>query len=174
MALENDDIDVARAIRLLVLDVDGVLTDGRLYYGPEGEAFKTFDVKDGFALKAALGSGVRVAVISARSSAAAAKRCAELGVEVVHLGVHDKGATFESVLTELDCSAQEVAAIGDDLADLPVLQACGLAFAPADAVAEVRAACDVTLSRPGGRGAVREMVELILGARGQWPPVQSR
>jgi 3-deoxy-D-manno-octulosonate 8-phosphate phosphatase (KDO 8-P phosphatase) len=168
-AAANDFEAAAAAIRWLVLDVDGVLTDGRLYYGPDGEALKVFDVKDGFAIKESQRRGLHVAVISARSSPAAARRCEELGIDVVHLGVADKKVAFDALLEAVGCRADEVAAIGDDLPDLAILKNCRLSFAPADAAAQVRAACNVTVSRPGGRGAVREMIERILAARGEWP-----
>jgi 3-deoxy-D-manno-octulosonate 8-phosphate phosphatase (KDO 8-P phosphatase) len=160
---------LACAVRWLLLDVDGVLTDGRLYYGPQGEELKVFDVKDGYAIQQARRRGLGVAVLSARAGAGTALRLRELGVERVQLGVADKGAAFTVLLDELRIDAAVVAAIGDDLPDLAILARCALAFAPADAAAEVRAAATVTLSRPGGRGAVREMIETILRARGEWP-----
>ncbi len=144
----------AAAVRLLVLDVDGVLTDGTLVYGPGGEEVKRFHVRDGYALVAARRAGLAVAVISGRASAAVTRRLAELEVEEVHQG-------------------GEVAAMGDDLPDLPLLRAAGLALAPADAVPEVRRAAAWISRQPGGRGAVREAVELILRARKAWPPPMS-
>lgn len=158
----------AKNLRWLLCDVDGVLTDGRLLYGPQGEELKSFDVKDGLGLKLAQRAGLKVGLLSSRNSPALAQRAVELGIDAMVTGHEDKGAAFEGFLAAQEISADEVAYIGDDLPDLPVLRRCGLAFAPADAVPEVQAAVDQILPRPGGRGAVREMVERILKARGEW------
>jgi 3-deoxy-D-manno-octulosonate 8-phosphate phosphatase (KDO 8-P phosphatase) len=160
----------AAQIRLLVLDVDGVLTDGKLCYGPSGEETKTFDVKDGLAIVAARGAGLAIAVISGRASAAVTRRMAELGVSEVHQGVANKRAVLEAMQSRLGLSAAEIAVMGDDLPDLDLLTAVGLGLAPADAVAEVRRAADWVARRPGGAGAVREAVEMLLRARRAWPP----
>lgn len=160
----------ARKIALLVLDVDGVLTDGRLVYGPSGEDIKHFHVRDGFALVAARRAGLAVAVISGRASAAVTRRMAELGVDEVHQGVEDKRRCFEDLCARLGVTRAQVAAMGDDIPDLPILGAAGLALAPADGVPEVRRVAHWTSRQPGGRGAVREAVELLLRARKAWPP----
>jgi 3-deoxy-D-manno-octulosonate 8-phosphate phosphatase (KDO 8-P phosphatase) len=160
----------AARIRLLVLDVDGVLTDGSLWYGPSGEETKVFHVRDGLAMVAAIQAGLALAVISGRASAAVTRRMAELGVAEVHQGVKDKGAVIEALLSRLGLRASEVAAMGDDLPDLDLLKRAGLRLAPADAVAEVRRRADWTSRRPGGHGAVREAVEMLLKARRKWPP----
>jgi 3-deoxy-D-manno-octulosonate 8-phosphate phosphatase (KDO 8-P phosphatase) len=155
----------ARAVRWLVLDVDGVLTDGRLHYGPQGEELKVFDVKDGYGIVRAREAGLHVALLSARESPATRRRAHELDVDRVLLGQRDKSAAFDDLLDGLGVDASEVAAIGDDLPDLAILGRAGISFAPADAVAEVRAACDVVLGAPGGHGAVREMVDRLLAWR---------
>jgi 3-deoxy-D-manno-octulosonate 8-phosphate phosphatase (KDO 8-P phosphatase) len=160
----------AARIRLLVLDVDGVLTDGKLRYGPSGEESKTFDVKDGLAIVAARGAGLAIAVISGRDSAAVARRMAELGVSEVHQGVGDKGAVLTDMQSRLGLGTAEIAAMGDDLPDLDLLRKAGLGLAPADAVPEVRRAADWIARRGGGAGAVREAVEMLLRARRAWPP----
>lgn len=160
----------AAKVRLLVLDVDGVLTDGCLLYGPAGEEVKRFHVRDGFALVAARGAGLAVAVISGRASAAVTRRMAELGVDEVHQGVDDKRRCLDEVRTRLGIARGQVAAMGDDLPDLPLLREAGLALAPADAAAEIRRVAHWTSRHPGGRGAVREAVEMLLGARKAWPP----
>lgn len=157
-----------RRIRLVVLDVDGVLTDGGLYYGPGGE-WKRFDVHDGFALSRAVASGLAVAIVSSRRSEAVARRCAELALGDVHQGVADKLTVYEALRARHGCRDAEVACMGDDLADLPLLRRAGLAAAPADAVAEVRQAAHWVSRAPGGHGAVRELLEAILRARGAWP-----
>jgi 3-deoxy-D-manno-octulosonate 8-phosphate phosphatase (KDO 8-P phosphatase) len=160
----------AKKVKVLVLDVDGVLTDGRLLYGPAGEEVKRFHVRDGFALVAARQAGLTVAVISGRASAAVTRRMAELGVEEVHQGVDDKRACLDALLTRIGATRAQVAAMGDDLPDVPLMRDAGLALAPSDAAPEVRRVAQWTSRYPGGRGAVREAVELLLGARKAWPP----
>jgi len=156
-----------RRIRLVILDVDGVLTDGGLYYGPDGE-WKRFHVHDGLAMSRAVAAGLRIAVVSSRRSEAVARRCAELALDEVHQGVGDKLALYETLRARHGCRATEVACMGDDLADVPVLRRVGLAVAPADAVAEVRRIAHWVSRAPGGQGAVREVLEAILRARGAW------
>jgi 3-deoxy-D-manno-octulosonate 8-phosphate phosphatase (KDO 8-P phosphatase) len=160
----------ARKVTVLVLDVDGVLTDGRLLYGPAGEEVKRFHVRDGYALVAARRAGLTVAVISGRASAAVTRRMAELGVEEVHQGVDDKRACLDALVARLGATRMQVAAMGDDLPDMPLLRDAGLALAPSDAALEVRRVAHWTSRYPGGRGAVREAVEMLLGARKAWPP----
>lgn len=158
-----------RRIRLLILDVDGVLTDGRVYYGPEGAEWKSFHVHDGLALARAAAAGFPVAVVSVRRSEAVARRCAELGLTEVHQGVEDKVAVYEALRARHGCRDVEVACMGDDLADLPLLRRAGLRLAPADAVPEVRRGADWVSRFGGGRGAVREVLEALLRARNAWP-----
>lgn len=161
--------DLAAEIRLLVLDVDGVMTDGRIYLGGRGEEIKVFDVRDGYGLKRLMAAGVEVAVITGRSSEALERRACEIGIREVHQGVEDKGALLDRLLFERDLRADAVCCVGDDLPDLPLLQRAGLGVAVADAAVEVRDAAAVITKRRGGRGAVREVCELILAARGLWP-----
>lgn len=158
----------ARGLAWLLTDVDGVLTDGRLLYGPAGEELKAFDVKDGLGIKLARRAGLKVGLLSARKSAALERRAADLELDAVLLGCDDKGAAFDRFLAERAATAESVAYAGDDLPDLPVLLRCGLSFAPADAVEEVRGRVARVLHRPGGGGALREVVELVLCARGAW------
>ena len=162
----------AARVRLLVLDVDGVLTDGGLYYGPAGEEIKRFDVHDGLALAAARQAGLAIALISGRRSAAVSRRAAELGIGEVHQGVRDKAAVLDGLLTRLGLVAAELAVMGDDLPDLPLMRRAGLALAPRNAVADVRRAADWVSRRAGGGGAVRDAVEMLLGARRAWPPAE--
>lgn len=159
----------ARPIRLLVLDVDGVLTDGRLYYDPRGEEGKVFHVRDGVALVEAQRAGLQVAVISGRASVAVSRRMAELGVHEVHQGVRDKMALLSDLLRRFRLTPEEVAYMGDDLPDLRLLKAVGLALTTANAVPEVRRVAHWVSRSPGGAGAVREAVEAILRARAAWP-----
>lgn len=160
----------ASRIRLLVLDVDGVLTDGGLLYRASGEETKRFHVHDGLALVAALKAGLEVAVLSSRASAAVTRRMAELGVREVHQGVADKAGALEALRERLGLRAGEVAVMGDDLPDLAAMARAGLALAPANAVAEVKRVAHWVARRRGGDGAVREAVEMLLKARRAWPP----
>ncbi len=161
--------DRARAIRLLVLDVDGVLTDGGLYFGPKGEQYKRFHVHDGAGIKALQEAGVKVAIVSARRSAAVEQRAAELQVEHLMQGATDKGVALGQLRTQLKLPEVAVAAVGDDLGDLPMLATAGLAVAVADARQEVKDAAHLVTTAPGGRGAVREVCDLLLSAAGAAP-----
>jgi 3-deoxy-D-manno-octulosonate 8-phosphate phosphatase (KDO 8-P phosphatase) len=154
-----------QAIELLVLDVDGVLTDGRLHYGPEGEINKVFHVRDGHGIKALQAAGVRVAVISGRDSRAVARRCAELGVGDVLQGVADKAAAFAALTARLGIDARAAACVGDDTPDVALMQHVGLAVAVADAHADARRAAHRRTRLPGGAGAVREVCDWLLAAR---------
>lgn len=169
----DDESFARRAVEIewLLLDVDGVLTDGRLYFGRLGQTLQAFDIKDGLGMKLAQQAGIKVGVLSARRSAAAERRAAELRLDAVLTGRNDKGAAFEHFLAAQHTTAHRVAYVGDDLPDLAVLARCGLSFAPADAAAEVRAVAHRQLARAGGRGAVREAIEAILRARGDWERV---
>ncbi len=153
------------AISLLVLDVDGVLTDGRLYYGARGETLKVFHVRDGHGIVLARRAGIEVAVISGRRSAMVRTRCRELGVRHVHQGVSDKLAVLRRLLHRLRLPAQACACVGDDLPDLALMAHVGLSFAVADAHAQVRRAADLVTRAPGGAGAVREVCDRLLRAR---------
>ena len=164
----------ARELDWLLLDVDGVLTDGRLYYGPDGEAMKVFDVRDGLALRLARHAGIKVGILSGRSSPALERRARELVLDAIICGSEDKMEGFQDFLAEKRAAPARVAYVGDDLQDLAVMGRCGLAFAPADAAEEVRAAAHRTLARPGGRGVAREAVELLLRARGEWNSILAR
>ena len=155
----------AASIRLLVLDVDGVLTDGRLYFGPRGEALKVFHVRDGLGIKQLSRAGVEIAVISGRSSPAVARRCRELGIERVVQGVDDKLAVFNRMRAELELAASVCACIGDDSPDVPVMREVGLAFAVADAHPDARSVAHYVTSLPGGQGAVREVCDRLLAGR---------
>jgi 3-deoxy-D-manno-octulosonate 8-phosphate phosphatase (KDO 8-P phosphatase) len=160
----------APRIRLLVLDVDGVLTDGVLVYGASGEEIKRFHVRDGLALQQARRAGVEVAIVSGRASAAVTRRMSELGVVEVHQGVGDKEALLRGLLARLGVSAAETAVMGDDLPDLSLMRMAGIAMAPVDAAPEVRQAADWVSRSAGGHGAVREAVEWLLRSRKAWPP----
>ncbi len=171
----NEQEVTRRALDLewLLTDVDGVLTDGRLFYGPRGESLKTFNVRDGLGMKLAQRAGLKVGLLSSRSSAPLSRRANELGLDAIVAGSEDKGNAFERFLNRQATTARRVAYVGDDLPDLAILGRAGLAFCPADAVPEVRAVAHIVLARPGGEGAVREVVERLLEARGQWKEITS-
>lgn len=158
----------AQNIRLLILDVDGVLTDGRLYFDAKGEALKVFHVRDGHGIKMAQRAGIEVALLSGRRSDAAYHRAKELGISRFFEGLRDKVATMKEIKAALNIRPQEVAVVGDDLVDLPIMTRAGLAVAVADAVPEVLAAAHWVTTNPGGRGAVREVCDLLIKARGKW------
>jgi 3-deoxy-D-manno-octulosonate 8-phosphate phosphatase (KDO 8-P phosphatase) len=153
---------MAPAIRLLVLDVDGVLTDGRLYFGPRGEALKAFHVRDGVGLRQLQRAGLEIAVISGRRSPMVAARCRELGVRHVVQGVGDKLAALTRLCVRLKLTPAACACVGDDLPDVPVMRVAALSFAVADAHRAARRAADVVTRLPGGRGAVREVCDHLL------------
>ncbi len=163
----------ARALKWLLTDVDGVLTDGRMVYGPDGEALKIFHARDGLGLKMAQRAGLGVGLLSARGGPAVEHRARELGLDVVLLKKKNKLAAFNAFLEKHQLTAEEIAFIGDDLPDLQVLAACGLALCPADAAQPVKDIADTVLLLPGGRGAVREAVEKILSARGDLEGIHS-
>jgi len=158
----------AQFIRLLLLDVDGVLTDGRLYFDAKGEALKVFHVRDGHGIKMAQQAGIEVAMLSGRRSDAAFHRAKELGVNRFYEGLRDKVAVLEELLAALHLDPRQVAMVADELVDLPVMTRVGLAVAVADAVPEVKAAAHWVTPLPGGRGAVRQVCDLLLQAQGQW------
>jgi 3-deoxy-D-manno-octulosonate 8-phosphate phosphatase (KDO 8-P phosphatase) len=155
----------AAAVRLLVLDVDGVLTDGRLYFSARGEEMKCFHVRDGAGIVQLLRAGVQIAVISGRNSPAVEKRMSELGVTRVRQGVEDKLAVLREWLAELNLDADAVACIGDDAAEVPLMKVARLAVAVADAHPVARDCAHYITQAPGGLGAVRELCDLILKAR---------
>ncbi len=164
----------AAAIELLLLDVDGVLTDGSVVYLDDGRELKRFHVRDGSALKLWRAAGKRAAIVSGRSSPVVERRAAELGVAPVLQGRDDKLAAFDDILRATGLTPQQVCAIGDDLPDVPVLRRCGLAVAVSDACAEAREVAHHVTAVPGGRGAVRDAVEWMLKLQGRWAEVTNR
>jgi len=153
-------------IRLLILDVDGCLTDGSVFLDGEGRETKRFNIKDGLGISVWQKLGLPVAVITGRTSESLVARCRELGITELHQGVKDKGTKLAEVLGIVGCEAHEAAAFGDDWNDLPVLKRVGVAMCPADASDEVRAIADFVSAKPGGHGAVREGIEMILASKG--------
>jgi 3-deoxy-D-manno-octulosonate 8-phosphate phosphatase (KDO 8-P phosphatase) len=169
----EDVITRASAIRLLILDVDGVLTDGRLYFDAKGETLKVFHVRDGHGIKMAQRGGIEVAMVSGRRSDAAFHRARELGISRFYEGVRDKVAILTELLAALNLKPAEVAAVGDELVDLPLFHRVGLGVAVADAVPEVKTAAHWITSLPGGTGAVREVCDLLLKAQDKWTDLLS-
>jgi 3-deoxy-D-manno-octulosonate 8-phosphate phosphatase (KDO 8-P phosphatase) len=155
----------ARGVRLAIFDVDGVLTDGTLWFGPQGEALKAFNILDGHGVKMLQSAGVACAILSGRSSEAVTRRAGELGIAHVIQGSPDKVADFERLTARLGVAPDACAFVGDDLPDLAVMGRCGLAIAVANAVDAVKAAAHYVTRASGGRGAVREACELLLEAR---------
>jgi 3-deoxy-D-manno-octulosonate 8-phosphate phosphatase (KDO 8-P phosphatase) len=155
----------ARAVRLAIFDVDGVMTDGTLYIGAQGEAFKAFNILDGHGIKMLQSAGVATAIISGRSSEAVQRRATELAIAHVVQGCADKVASFEALRARLGVEAGACAFIGDDLPDLDVMRRCGFAVAVANAAGPVKQAAHYVTRSSGGRGAVREFCDLVLAAR---------
>ena len=157
------------AVELVAFDVDGVFTDGRLYFSDSGSETKAFHTHDGYGVRRLLSAGIAVAVISGRSSAAVERRMRELGVDHVIQGCRDKVAALDGLCESLGLTPRQCAYVGDDLPDLPVLRHVGTSIAVANAVDVVRAECDYQTSARGGFGAVREVCDLVLEARGPSP-----
>lgn len=156
------------SIRLCVFDCDGILTDGSLLYGPDGEALKAFDARDGLGLMMLRTAGVARAVLTGRTSAMVARRCGDLRFEAIEMGRFDKLDALAEIWTATGLGAADTLYMGDDLLDLPTLGASALAVTVPDAPAEVAAACDLITSSRGGDGAVREVCDLLLKSRGVW------
>jgi 3-deoxy-D-manno-octulosonate 8-phosphate phosphatase (KDO 8-P phosphatase) len=161
----------ARRIRLVLFDVDGVLTDGKILLHADGSESKQFDIKDGTGVVLAQRAGVTVGFLSARVSAATAQRAAQLGVTLLHQGVASKLDTYEQIVDQLLVVDDQVAYMGDDIVDLPVLARAGLAASPADASDDVKSRVHWVSRARGGHGAARELVELILRTQERWDPI---
>ncbi len=172
--LDDNIKEKIRRIKLLILDVDGVLTDGSINYIDDGREFKSFDVKDGHGIKLLMRSGIDVALITARQSNVVAVRAKDLGIADVFQGKKEKLGAFEEILAKKGLEAESVAYIGDDLIDLPVLGRVGFSASVCDAVSEVKERVDYVTERAGGRGAVRELTDIILKVQGLWDEVTAR
>lgn len=167
------DIDYSK-IDLLVLDVDGVMTDGKIILTPAGEEIKEFHVRDGSGMKFWRRAGKKIAIITGRGSPVIALRAKDLGVDALRIDARNKLPAYQEVLAELNVPADRTAVMGDDLPDLPLMFRCALPIAVADACDEVRQAAKYVTRVPGGRGAVREAIELILKASGAWQNIMAR
>lgn len=157
-----------KALKLLILDVDGVLTDGRLFFDQNGVEYKCFHARDGHGLKLLKQSGVDVAVISGRKSNSVSLRMQSLGIEHVYQGHENKRQAFKDLITQLQLSPDQVAHVGDDVLDLPIMTQVGFAVAVADANFAVKSHADWCTETPGGLGAVREICDLILQVQGNF------
>ncbi len=167
---ESDHLDGAREsarhLKLMIFDVDGVMTDGTLYYSERGEELKAFNIQDGLGVKMLKQSGVELALITGRRSKAVELRAANLGITHVFQGTEDKRVAYAELLARLDLPAKQTGYMGDDLIDLPLITRCGFAATVAAAPEAVRSRCHYIARAPGGRGAVREVCEFILEAQG--------
>ena len=164
----------AARVKLLLMDCDGVLTDGRITLLPDGDEQKSFHTRDGHGLVLLHRAGLRSGVISGRSSSAVERRARDLGITYVRQGTWDKIKDFDEVLAEAEIDEAEAAFIGDDVTDIPLMRRVGLAVAVADGAEETRAAAHYVTQLPGGFGAVREVAELILKAQGRWTELMHR
>ena len=161
-----DALERAQRIKLMIFDVDGVLTDGNLWFGPSGEEIKSFHSFDGLGLKLLADSGVHIALLSGRSSPAVTARATELGIEHVLHGISDKRGAFEALLKRLGFTHAQAGNMGDDLVDLPVLTRCGFSATVREAPEEVRKRVAYVASSPAGKGAAREVCEFVMRAQG--------
>ncbi len=161
-------IEKARQIKLVIFDVDGVLTDGTLFLGDDGQEYKAFNAKDGHGMVMLRQSGTQIGIITARTSNLVAKRMAGLGIEHVYQGQKNKVVAFETLLEKCQLETSQVAFVGDDVVDLPVMGKVGLAVAVADAQPIVKEYADWITPRNGGRGAARDICEFIMRANGTW------
>jgi len=159
-------IEAAKKIKLIAFDVDGVLTDGRISYTSSGEEIKSFNVRDGHAIKMAIRAGLIVAVITGRESPMVQRRCQELGIELLYQGIRDKRVSLDDIMERTGFTASDIAYMGDDVVDLPIMMSVGLGCCPSDAADEVRQRFDLVTSSPGGMGAARELVFFVLQAQG--------
>ena len=161
----------AKKLKLLILDVDGVLTDGKLFFDEQGREYKSFHARDGHGIKLLQQTGVVVAVISGRKSPSVALRMKSLGIEHVYQGHQNKVAAFEELIQKVGCQTQQAAHVGDDLLDLPIMSRVGMAIAVNDAVKEVKAFADWNTTLDGGQGAVREVCDLIMQTQGTFADI---
>lgn len=160
--------DKGRNVRLMAFDIDGVMTDGRLYFSPNGDEMKTFFSRDGLGLKMLQRSGVKLAIITGRDSPIVSRRAENLGIDLVFQGIGDKRATLARLLADEGLEFSQAGYMGDDVVDLGVMAACGFSATVPDCHATVRQIADYVSSAPAGAGAVREVCELLLQAQGNW------
>lgn len=168
------DQEILKKIRFLIMDVDGVLTDGSIMYTSSGEEIKTFNVKDGAGVKYWVRAGHVAGIITGRTSSIVVHRAMELNIRHVEMGAKAKLPVFEKMIADAGVAPEEVAMIGDDVMDLPIVRRVGLGVAVADSVDELKEAAGYVTKNKGGKGAIREVVELILKAQGKWDVIMER
>ncbi len=173
-AMDLQNVERAAGIKLMIFDVDGVLTDGSLHYGADGEAFKTFNVQDGLGIKLLQEAGIQTAIISARRSPQVTARAKDLGIDFVHQGGHDKLTPFNALVAQLGLTNGQVGFIGDDVVDLPILARVGLAVGVPNGRQEVLQRVHFVTEHHGGRGAVREVCEFVLRAQGLYDKIMAQ
>lgn len=164
-------LEKLRRIRLLLLDVDGVMTDGSIVYGAEDQEIKRFHVRDGLGIRLAMRAGINVGVVTGRRSEALMHRCRNLGIELIYAGVSDKAILLDRIVAQTAVPAENIAFVGDDLIDLSLMRRIGLSIAVADAHEVVKAHADLITTVPGGAGAVREICEALLKSQGRWESI---
>ncbi|MDA9365432.1 HAD-IIIA family hydrolase [Flavobacteriaceae bacterium] len=155
-------------IKTFIFDVDGVLTDGKILITNEGELLRSFDTKDGYAMKCALVQGYKIAIITGGRNQGVEERFKELGVYDIYMGAHHKLDAFQDLLDNYDLDPETILYIGDDVPDIPVMEKVGLGCCPADAVSDVKAMADYVSHKNGGEGCVRELIEQVLRVQGKW------
>jgi 3-deoxy-D-manno-octulosonate 8-phosphate phosphatase (KDO 8-P phosphatase) len=167
MATSESLKEKARKIRMVLLDVDGVMTNGQVFFMPGGEEIKTFFITDGFGIVAAMKAGIRIGIISGRASASLQQRCAELHIEDLYMGTMEKLPVLEKIASRHGYRYEEIAFMGDDIPDLPVLLRVGLSATPENGHPQVKSRVDMVVTRRGGEGAVRELIDFLLKAQGK-------
>lgn len=172
--MSSGSMEKAKKVKLLILDVDGVLTDGRIVIDDRGVETKCFDVRDGHGIKLLRRANIEVAIITGRRSEVVSHRARELGIESVYQNIRDKLEVYRSIVDEKGLKDEEVGFVGDDLVDLPLLKRVGFSAVVADGIEELKPCADYVSRKKGGRGAVREISELILKAQGKWPELMER
>jgi 3-deoxy-D-manno-octulosonate 8-phosphate phosphatase (KDO 8-P phosphatase) len=171
---KQSDIEKLKHIKLLLLDVDGVLTDGRIIYDDRGAEIKEFHVKDGLGIRMLILAGIQVGIVTGRSSPALKHRCNNLGIKILYDGIGKKAVVLDEIIRSQDVSPDQVAFVGDDLPDLPLMRRVGLSIAVADAHPSVVCEADMATAAKGGNGAIREVCDAILKARGLWEKALER
>ena len=171
---KSEPLEKLKHVQLLLLDVDGVLTNGSIIYNDAGRETKIFNAKDGFGLKLVMQAGIKVGLVTGRSSKALRHRCDNLGIPYLFDGIADKAFMLEKIAAQTGVSPENAAFVGDDLPDLPIMKRTGLSIAVADAHEIVRQKADWTTQAPGGHGAVREVCEALLRAQGLWGQIIAR
>ena len=173
-AISSETIQRLKCVQLLILDVDGVLTNGGIIYNDDGSETKVFNVKDGLGIRLLMEAGIQVGIVTGRRSKALHRRCQDLGIVHIFDGIHDKAAVLDTVIKQTGISVEETAYLGDDLPDLPLMRKVGSSICVADADEALLTQADMVTSAKGGAGAVREVCEAILKAKGLWEAILER